>query len=200
MTRQQIDRFFRVLAKELDEPARVILTGAAAGSLWGSVRPSVDIDFCIRPRRKGPKSWAKIEEAIHRATGLTGIHTNYAQDIDRWGAITLLDYSKQTLPYRRFGKLEVRLLEPAYWSIGKISRYLDPDVQDLVAVFRRQGVSPGRLIKIWARALKASPPSSACLQFRKQAENFLQVYSRRIWGRGFQPHQVLAQWEREVRP
>ncbi len=88
MNRKQIERFFMVLAKELTIPARIILTGAAAGSLWGHLRPSLDIDFAIQPRRRTRQHWERIEQAIQRTVQLTGIRANYAEDIDRWSPIS----------------------------------------------------------------------------------------------------------------
>ena len=196
MNPRQIDRFFHVLARELPQPTRVIVTGAAAGSLWGCVRPSLDIDFAIQLVRRGRTHWAQVDAAVDRAVTLTGISANYAEDIDRWGLISLLDYRRRTTLYRKFSNLEVRLLDPAYWSIGKITRYLDPDVQDLVAVLTRRRVPAARLIRVWARALRASPPSTARPHFRRQAEHFLRTYGRTIWGRRFDSDQAVQQFHR----
>ena len=194
MSPRQIEQFFGALARELDQPATVILTGAAAGSLWGHVRPSLDINFAIRPTRQGTAHWKRVEEAVARTTHRTGISVNYAEDIDRWGAISLMDDAKHTRPYRRFGALRVRLLDPAYWSIGKISRYVDPDVQDLVGVFTRQPMPTKRLLTIWAHALRASPPSTASTLFRQQAEHFFRTYGARIWGRRFNADHAIRQF------
>ena len=194
MNKRQIERFFRTLARELDRPARVIVTGAAAGSLWGSIRPSLGIDFAITLLRGSRRGWEEVEGAIARTVKLTGIQAHYAEDIDRWGSISLLDYRRRTTPYRTFGKLAVRLLDPAYWSIGKISRYLEPDVQDLVAVLQRQRIHPPRLIKLWARALRSSPPSTVRAQFRAQAEHFLRTFGRTIWGKRFDADAAIRQF------
>ena len=193
MTQRQIDHFFRTLADELRQPARVIVTGAAAGTLWGAVRASLDVDFAIRARGV---AWDTIEAAIARTIRLTGIQANYAEDIDRWGLISLLDYTRHTRPYRRFGRLRVRLLDPAYWSIGKISRYTDPDIQDLREALRRQRVSVGRLVTIWAAALRASPRSEALRLFRQQAEHFLRTHGRAIWGRSFDADTAIRRFHR----
>lgn len=199
MIPRQIDRFFRTLAKEFQQPATIILTGAAAGSLWGHIRPSLDIDFAVKPLSPNPASWEQIERAIERTVRLTGIHVNYAEDIDRWSSISLLDYQRHTRPYRRFGGLQVRLLDPAYWSIGKIGRYLDPDVHDVVEVFKRQHVPFVRILRLWARAVRESPRSPALTQFCKQAEHFLQAYGRHIWGKSFDPTRAIEQFRQELR-
>src|SRR5688500_10430523 len=61
VNRRQIDRFFETLAAELEAPARVYLTGAAAGALMGRVRPSDDIDFGLRLTGRGAGSWDTVE-------------------------------------------------------------------------------------------------------------------------------------------
>ena len=200
MSPRQIERFFRALARELDQPATIILTGAAAGSLWGHVRPSLDIDFAIRPVRRGGASWTRIEEAVSRATQRTGVAVNYAEDIDRWGPISLMDDRRHTTLYRRFEALEVRILDPAYWSIGKISRYLDPDVQDLVGVLSREQVPAKRLVALWAKALRSSPRSTACTLFRRQTEHFLRTYGKTVWGKTFDVEAALRQFSRGMAP
>ena len=191
MNTKEIERFFRTLDRELGAEGRAILTGAAAGALWGSVRPSVDVDFALELGQKNPEAWEKVESAIERTVKLTRIQANYAEDIDRWGMISLLDYKKHTRAYRRFGRLRLELLEPAYWSIGKMGRYLETDVQDMVGVFRRQQTPWKNLVLIWGRALRASPPSPALGQFRRQVEHFLRAYGRKIWGKQFSSEEAL---------
>ncbi|MGH7772162.1 MAG: hypothetical protein ACREQA_07970 [Candidatus Binatia bacterium] len=198
MNRRQIDRFFQVLSEQFNEELVVLLTGAAAGTIWGQVRPSVDVDFAVQVRRRDKKAWEKLEAAIERTVKLTGTQANYAEDIDRWGLITLLDYKRRTHPYRRFGLLQVRLLDPAYWSIGKMTRYLDPDVRDMVQVFKRQKVPADRLARLWGRALKRSPRSAVLFQFRRQVEDFLKTYGPTIWGRKFDLGRTMRRFYREA--
>src|SRR5207248_852519 len=130
MKRRQIDAFLAILARELGAPGRAYVTGAAAAALWGRARPSVDIDLGLELRRKAGGWWQQAEAAVARTSLLTGITASAAEDIDRWGMITLLDYRRTSRLYRRFGALEVRLLNPTQWAIGKITRYLGSDVRD----------------------------------------------------------------------
>ena len=198
MTRSQIEGFFRVLAKELGEPTVVVLTGAAAGTLWGSPRPSRDVDFCIRPARETAATWEKIEGAVDRTVKLTGITANYAKDIDRWGTISLMDYWEKAVSYRQFGSLKLLLMDPAYWTLGKMGRYLESDVRDLVAVLSRKKISAERLVKLWARALRRSPPSADVFQFRRQVEYFLKHHGRRVWGPRFTSEQAIRLFHQEA--
>ncbi len=192
MTKEQIDRFFQTLAERLEGPATVILIGAAAGTLWGNVRPSLDVDFAIQLSGKKPQDWMNVAEAVEQTVRLTGIQANFAEDIDRWGMISLMDYRQQTRPYRRFGSLEVQLLHPVYWAIGKLNRFLVSDINDVVAVFKSQDVSAEEASQVWGQALKSSPPSAALLSFRKQVERFFKEHGRTIWGPSFDAAPAIA--------
>lgn len=196
MTERQIVRFFEMLADELPARVRIIVTGAAAAALWGAARPSLDIDFSVEWMPGSRREWAELERAIEAASKRAGIQTNFAADIDRWGQISLLDYRRHTQAYRVFGRLDVRLLDPAYWSIGKLTRYLEPDIRDLVAVLTRQQVPAGRAIRLWGTALRASPPSTASGLFRRQAEHFLATHGSSIWGTRFDAAAAVAQFRR----
>ena len=200
MTPRQISQFFRTLAREYPHRATAIVTGAAAAALWGHVRPSLDIDFAIRLRRRSPRAWHELEQAIERTVRLTGIRVNYAEDIDRWSSVSLMDYRRHTMPYRRVASLEVQLLDPTYWSIGKLSRYLEPDVRDLVQVVKHWRIRADRLIQVWGRAVRRSPRSLALTQFCRQAEHFFQTYGRSIWGNTFHADRAIAGFRRAIMP
>lgn len=185
LTRSLINRFFKILADDLNLRGSIFLTGAAAGNILGKVRPSNDIDFAVRLVKKDQRSWEKVEKSIRKTMQLTGIHANYSEDIGLWGMISMMDYLKHTIPYQQFGQLEVKVLAPAYWSIGKMTRYLTPDIQDMQNVFKKQKSSYSDLVKIWGLALKNSPKSTALFQFRKNVEDFLASYGKIIWGKSF---------------
>ncbi|MBI4227333.1 MAG: hypothetical protein HY600_03545 [Candidatus Omnitrophica bacterium] len=197
MTPRQIARFFTVLAGSLATPVTILLTGAAAGTLMGAGRPSNDVDFAVvlaRPR--GSSAWAAFEQAVQEATRQTTIAAQFAEDISRWSMISFLDYRRHTRPYRRFRSVEVRVLEPAYWAIGKLARAWRPDLDDLVRVLRRARLAPSPLARLWGRALKASPRSDACWQFRRHVEDFFHEHGRGIWGRAFDPTRAIAAFHR----
>ena len=199
MTSADVDRFFRVLSTHLHEPAQVIVTGAAAAALWGAARSSLDVDFAITLVREGEEGWDRVEEAVAKTTALTTLAANYSEDIDRWGAVTLMDYRRHTTRYRRFGTVDVRLLEPAYWSIGKVTRYLESDIRDMIAVFTSRRVPAARVIRVWARAIRASPRSAALSLVCRQAEHFLTTHGRAVWGDRFDPQMAVKQFRRALR-
>ena len=194
MNRRQIERYLTILAAQLDRPARAYLTGAAAGALWGRVRPSIDIDLGLELRSGKDRSWTIVQEAVDRTTRLTGIPASVAEDIDRWGMITLLNYRRTSRVYRRFGQLEVRLLDPVTWAIGKLTRRLDPDIRDVTEVFRRRAVPWMHAARTWGAALRASPASTSQFQFRKNVESFFAERGRTVWGKSFDPRAAIARF------
>lgn len=197
MNQKQIDNFFHTLSQSVKGPAKekvkIILTGAAAGILLGGNRPSIDIDFALTCSKNRFKD---IEDAIKQASNITGIAVNFSEDIDRWSEISFLDYKKHTILYKTFGCVEVSILSPDYWSIGKITRYLNPDVDDLVKILKNNPVSCLKLAGLWGKALSKSPRSSASFTFKSHTEHFLKTYGKLIWGKGFNQDQTLrAFWD-----
>ena len=201
MNKKQIDKFFRLVNQNIKDihkkKIKVILTGAAAGILMGGNRPSIDIDFCIDYDKKYTQD---VENALKQASAVTGIAVNFSEDIDRWSQITFLDYRHHTIPYRAFGVIEVSILSPAYWTIGKITRYIDPDIDDLVKVLKNNHVPAGTLAKLWAEALLKSPRSSASFSFKTHVGHFFKTYGPLIWGRGFNPDEPLNIFRKIISP
>ena len=193
MNKKQIERYFKTLAGIYPRRCRVILTGAAAGALYGRVRATMDIDFSAETG-----DWELFSKAVKEVGMRTGIAAQYSEDIDRWSSISLMDYKKHTFAYRRFGALELRLMEPSYWSIGKLSRYLDPDIGDLVKVFKKTGTSWKDAASVAGRALRQSPRSTACFLFKRQTEDFFKRSGKKIWGKTFDAQQVIALFHKQA--
>ena len=194
MNPKEVDRFFQAVAKAYPGKATVYLTGAAAGALMGNIRPSLDIDFGVVLKNR--QDWDTLSAAIGKAKTLSGVAVNFDEDIDRWGMITLMDYPKHSRVYKTFGGLTVKLLDPATWSIGKMTRFLDPDARDMAAVLKKQKVTAAKVAGVWGKALKASPRSEAQNLFRKQVEYFLKSYGPGIWGKGFDSEKAVGIFRR----
>ncbi len=206
LTPSKIDAYFKILGSRVNRSATVILTGVGAGSLLGNVRPSLDVDFGLivkTPRGASKKSvWRDFEAAAREAGELTSLASTFAEDIDRWSCVTLLDYRAHTIFYKRFGRLEVRLLAPPYWAIGKLARWLDSDERDVVAVFRKYRPKPLALARLYGRALRESPLSDALFDFRKHVELFFKTRGVQVWGGKFSPDRVIAAFHKAagIRP
>ena len=116
MNKKQVERYFKTLGKIYTKKCKIILTGAAAGALYGRIRATMDIDFSAEAA-----DWENFSRAVEETSVRTGIAAQYGEDIDRWSSITLMDYKRRSFIYGRFGSVEVRLMKPSYWAIGKLS-------------------------------------------------------------------------------
>lgn len=181
MKKKEVDLFFKALATQISEPLQFYITGGVASWLMGGHRPTQDIDFAVR----GSKNWNALSEQIYKTSQTHKIVVEFAEDISRWGMIGLADFTLRAKLYKKFGSLQVYLLEPSIWSIGKISRYLADDISDLEIVFKKQKVKPETVIKTWIEALKESPKSSEQILFVKKVEDFLKNSGPKIWGKKF---------------
>ena len=197
MRKALILRFFKELDRELKRPAEIILTGAAAGSLLGVVRPSLDIDFEIRTQRaKKMENFSNIRDAIQKAAEKAGIAVNYSEDIGHWSMIDLLDYRKSALSYRKIGRLHLKVMEPSHWTIGKMGRFLEVDIRDMIRMVRRKKLKPEELIDLWARALGSSPLSLNLGIFSRNVTYFIRHYGKRLWGKAFDADKMTALFEK----
>ena len=179
---RDVESFFTEVDSRIDFPLRVILTGGAAGILYGMERATFDIDFeaeiIVKEGNKG--SWDDLQKALEEVSAVTRITPQYADDIDRWSSIALP--SKNSSFYKKIGKIEIRILEPSLWAIGKLTRYLSSDVEDLATVLKYKTSDGKSCVRRWGEALAISPPSSAQAMFRRQVERFLDDYAKIIWG------------------
>ncbi len=195
MNKDTIVDFFEQLSRYYPKSCQILVTGAVAAALYGRVRPTRDIDFEFRLKSASTGSAeADAEEFIRAANAVgreTGIDIQCAEDIDRWSSITLHGYREHSYFYQKFGQLEVRLMEPSYWAIGKLSRYVDPDIRDLIHVLQKTETPWQELARVAGTALRKSPKSTACFLFRKQTENFLNSYGSQIWGKDFDAKQAV---------
>ncbi len=186
MHKRQIDLFFRELDKALRKKAEIILLGASAGSLMGHIRPSFDIDFEIR-LNKTTRNKKGVEEAILRTARKVGVAVNFSENVDHGSMVSYLDYRKTALPYKKFGRLNVKLIAPSYWTIGKMARYYALDAKDMAAIIKKKKLKLQPLIRLWKRALDQSDLSLELGQFKKHAAHFLKTYGPRLWGKNYKP-------------
>ena len=198
MNQKQIDLFFKILNRELGQKGAVILTGASAGSLMGHIRPSFDIDFEIRLAKKTPAAKTKLQTAIDKAAKTAGVAVNYSENIAGWSRINYLQYRKTALPYKTIGKLRIQLIAPEYWTIGKMARFYELDIQDMVKIIKKKKLKPERLIQVWVKAVRASDLSLELGQFRDHVIYFLKHNARKIWGPKTNPNELIAAFEKKL--
>lgn len=201
MKRRQIDLFFKVLDAELGQPADVILVGASAGSLMGHVRPSFDIDFEIRGKGAGrAKIRMRMGAAVAKASQIAGVAANYSENVAGWSRVNYLDYRRTALPYKKIGRLKVKIIAPEYWTIGKMARFLELDIQDMIKIIKSKKIRPEALIRVWAKALLLSDLSLELGQFRDHVLYFLKKYGHKIWGKAFDFKRISDLFRKGVGP
>ncbi len=76
-------------------------------------------------------------------------------------------------------------MDPFYWSIGKITRFWDQDLQDLMEVFGNLKPDPLKVAALWQKALKKSPKSSTLFLVKRNALYFFETFGPKLWGRSF---------------
>ena len=190
MNLNQAEAYFTALGKQLPVHTVIVLTGGIAASILADARTTDDIDFAlIKPLTQ---QWDAIALLLKKMAQKHGIDVYFSEDLDRWSSVTLLDWKKHTKLHRKTGALEVRILDPLYFSIGKITRATSRDIQDLKAVLMAQKVGWKPLLKLWAKALKKSPRSTALPTVKKQMENCIKEFGAEIWGKKFKVEEALA--------
>lgn len=185
MNRRGIEQFFRFVDRRLKTPVRVVLTGGAVASLYGGTRVTLDIDFEVHPQ---DRDWGQVQKVMEEVSQETGITPQFSSDIDRWSSIALPE--RKSRLFKKIGKVEVRILDPAVWAIGKLTRYLPSDVEDLVTVLKSAHANPEHSVRLWGKALGVSPPASAQHSFRRHVTYFLDLYAKEIFGHGKSPEKL----------
>jgi hypothetical protein len=178
---EDIDSFFTCLSKKWPHPTRIIISGGAASLVMGGRRPTLDIDFEVDFSKAKNVSKEEFQEAIKKTMEATAIKAQFSEDIQRWSEISFIDYRGHLKAYKDFKSISVYILDAKYWSIGKISRYWDQDIQDMLAVFKKERVDPIDLLTIWKAALSDSCLSSKLNPTKKHILHFFTTFGRKIW-------------------
>ena len=200
MKKKVLHRFFLELDRELARPAEIILTGAAAGSLMGNIRPSLDIDFEIRTKgRMGSREKASLQQAVNKVSSKMRMAANYSEDISRWSMINYLDYRKTALPYKTIGRLRLKLIAPAHWTIGKMTRFLEIDIRDMIKIIKKKKLGSQSLLRLWGRALASSPLSLASGRFRDNVIYFIEKYGKVVWGKKLNVKKATSLFKRAAK-
>ncbi len=195
MNAKDVDRFFTRLSRAYPHPARVWILGGAAALLMGGTRPTMDIDFEVKLDASGEKPWNDFTAAIDTVQAETGIQAQYSECTDRWSSITFLDFREHAKSFKSYGTIKVFLFSPLHWSIGKISRFLQQDCDDMLAVFSHTQPDPCELAQTWNQALKKSPRSPEVFLARKNMQHFLKEYGKKVWGKSFPEEKITKIWE-----
>jgi hypothetical protein len=196
LTRRDLDRFLRTLAGRLPCRATLVLTGGSQAMLLGGTRPTADIDFGLSLAGSDAGRWLEVEALVGAAARDSGVAVQFAEDVDRWSSVSIPPGRRRTRSLGRLGRLSVRLLDPRCWAVYKLARYLQPDVEDLVAVLRRERVPWASLARLCGESLRSSPRSTQLRLFRGQVEHFFAAHGRAVWGARFEPERAIGAFRR----
>ena len=193
MTQRDIERFFTALARRWNGSMQVILIGGSAAVLAGSRRLTRDVDF---EARAGPVSLPEdddlLSSAIHRAIADTDVPAQFTENIGAWSEIAMPPYRHSTRLWKRFGKIQVRLLTPALYAVSKLRRGIARDFSDLVFVSQATKLSWRDLARACGASVRLSPRSTRLPPFIKRIEYLFRERGRTIWGPGFDPDAAIA--------
>jgi len=184
-----VDAFFSQLSQTYKSKAEIVLIGGAAAAILGGTRPTQDVDFEVKLAK--PSEWEIFQQAVIDTVKKTGIKAQFAEKVEQWSQITLLDYREQKRLYKKFNQITVWVLDPIYWSIGKIARYWDQDVQDILAVFKVAKPNAWEVAKVWKKALVKSPKSSLLFLVKNQIKHFFINHGKTVWGPNFDGAEII---------
>lgn len=126
-----IELFFKRLSEFVTEDIDIYLLGGCALIILGASRATQDIDFEIRGASD------ETIENIQKFCNEENIPINYSEDAGKWGMISISNNRKTALPYGNFGRITVKILDPFDMSIGKIERFTDIDIQDVIFLIKK---------------------------------------------------------------
>src|SRR3989338_838227 len=95
---------------------------------------------------------------------------------------------------KNIGSLKIKIMAPDYWTIGKMGRFLEIDIQDMIKVIKRKKIKSENLIALWAKALRSSPLSPAKGRFRNNVVFFLKEHGKAIWGKNFNLEEAIKRF------
>lgn len=192
MNPKKLVPFFEEVGKQLKSPVRVVLTGGAVLGIYAQARFTQDLNFAV----EAAEGFEAAVEIFERVAVKHDLDLQYSEDIGNWSQLSLLDWRQNTIHLGTYWKLTVDVLSPLYFSLGKIARSMEQDLQDISDVFRAKNVRGEDVVALWIRALKESPKSSAIPAIKKYMKEFLSTGGRGIWDNGAD---LVQMFEEKVR-
>lgn len=198
MKPRDVERFFRALARAWPFPADCILIGGAAAVVEGSLRPTDDVDFEVAFGGDISSEDSELfAGAVHDAERASGFGGQFTEDIGPWSTVALPPYRNRTRPWKRFGPIAVRLLDPASYTVTKLCRGAAHDFEDVVFVSGRRRVAWGTVARACGIAVRSSPRSTRLRAFVRRVEYLFRTHGRKLWGRRFDPEAAIRLFRRE---
>jgi len=186
MIKSDIDAYFHALSLEWSYPTRIILNGDAYAHILTKAKVGDDLSFEIKTVHI-----QKLVNALFQIGHRLNLQVDFTENIQNGSPITYLDYRSHLRPYKSFKNIKVFLLHPSYWSLGKIVRYHDQDIMEMISVFEKWRPGESALAALWKQAMDASPKSTTLYQIPKSAFHFFRKYGVTVWGKGFSLNRIM---------
>lgn len=175
-TIKDVEKFFKDLSGFITEEITVYLLGGCALLALGASRSTQDIDFEIKCLNSDTID--KIFNfCMERKTAV-----NFSEDVGKWGMINISSNRNSAKFFAKYGTVLVNILSPFDMIIGKIERFTDTDIEDVLFLLKKNHINSDELLTAWANALKNSLKSEKSFLFQRQVEVFVTTYSKEIWG------------------
>jgi len=160
LNEKQVINLLKQFVIEKKEPLELILVGALALPFYGvEFRVTYDLDAEIET--------GNIEE-LYFFLKEKGFESDLTENISGWSVITLPSgYRERSTTVYKDNLLTIKILSPEDFIIMKLRRGTNQDIEDALAVAKKQSVAIDTLEELYNRVLKESIKDTALFNFKK---------------------------------
>jgi hypothetical protein len=168
LNKEQIINLLKQFVVEKKEPLELILVGALALPFYGvEFRATYDLDAEVET--------GNIEE-LYFFLKEKGFESDLSENIAGWSVITLPSgYQKRSKIVYKDNFLTIKILSPEDFIIMKLRRGTNQDIQDALAVAKKQSVEIEKLNELYEKVLKESIKDTALFNFKKIYSVFINL-------------------------
>ena len=173
MNENHIINLLKQFVVEQKEPLELILVGALALPFYGvEFRITYDLD-------------AEVEtgnlEKLYFFLKEKGFESDLSENIAGWSVITLpAGYKERAKVVYQDNLLTIKILSPEDFIIMKLRRGTNQDIQDALAVAKKQSVKLETLDKLYDKVLKESIKDTTLFNFKKIYQIFRDLLKEKL--------------------
>jgi len=160
LNKKQVINLLKQFVIEKKEPLELILVGALALPFYGvEFRVTYDLDAEIET--------GNVEE-LYIFLKEKGFESDLSENISNWSVITLPSgYRERSKTVYKDSLLTIKILSPEDFIIMKLRRGTNQDIEDALAVAKKQSVTTDALDEFYNRVLKESIKDTALFNFKE---------------------------------
>ena len=173
MNENQIINLLKQFVIEQKEPLELILVGALALPFYG-------VEFRITYDLGAEVETGNLEK-LYFFLKEKGFESDLSENIAGWNVITLPSgYKKRAKVVYQDNLLTLKILSPEDFIIMKLRRGTNQDIQDALAVAKKQSVKLETLDKLYEKVLKESIKDTALFNFKKIYQVFRDLLKEKL--------------------